>query len=85
MMVMAAEPDVSTSERRLGSEYEALVQQAMAVPEIARAMEAYAELQHCQGTVPAPVRKVMYATGGNASAISPTNAPMIPFGVGGNR
>ena len=84
-MVMAANRGVSTSARGLGREYEDLVRQAMAVPEIARAMEAYAMLERYQAAAPTPVQKVTYATGGNTSVGSLTNAPMIPFGIGGNR
>ena len=80
MMVMTPDSNVGTSVRRLENEYEALVQQAMAVPEIARAMEAYAELQRYQAVSTATAWKVTFATGGNTS----TNARMIPFGIGGN-
>jgi len=66
-MSTAADPGVHASTRNLASEHEELLQQAMAVPEVLRAMEAYAALAMYQTVLAAAVQqKVIYATGGNA-------------------
>ncbi len=84
-MSVTADPGVRRSVRNLASEHEELVQQAMAVPEVLRAMEAYAALTLYQTVLAAAVQqKITYATGGNAALVTPS-APATPFGIGANR
>jgi hypothetical protein len=84
-MRMAADPGVGVPARNLARDHEDLLQQAMAVPELVRAMEAYAALALYQAALAAALQqKITYATGGNAAVgVTPT-APAIPFGIGAN-
>jgi hypothetical protein len=84
-MHMAADPGVGVPARNLASEHEDLLRQAMAVPELVRAMEAYAALTIYQTALAAAVQqKITYATGGNAAVGPMPNARTIPFGIGAN-
>lgn len=84
-MSAATERSVDASARNLASEHQELLEQAMAVPELVQAMQAYAALAAYQAALAAAVQqKIIYATGGNATAGVTPGVPATPFGIGAN-